>query len=267
MIFNTYINYGGRFSRLCYLVPSIVHTLFLYISYSLFFNMNLFNIYILYIGILFLNFEWILVITYEYIYLSNFNILNNLMSNIAYLILLEILLFLGFYWLYIHNIIHYPTATTFNFYLHFNLLDSLNTITNSDICLHVILNNLCLLLYITLLLQLLHKYLLTPNPSFFSFDFNLSFSLFLFDYHNSYLLGVGILFISLWFLSQSGLYILYYQDIRSLLFLRAHNPSLAISFLFTIIVSISFFVFIPILLTQFNHTYQFIYRYFHSYTI
>jgi hypothetical protein len=36
---------------------------------------------------------------------------------------------------------------------------------------------------------------------------------------------------------------------------------------YILLLYISFFVFIPILLTQFNHTYQFIYRYFHSYTI
>lgn len=159
MVLNTYINYGGRFSRLCYLVPSIVHTLFIYMCYFIYFNMNLFNIYILFLGILFINLEWILVIIYEYTYLTNYSIQNNLLHNIGYLIFLEILLFIGFYWLYINNIIHYPTATPFNYYLNYNLIDNINSITNSDICLHVILNNLLILLYVTLLLQLVHKYL------------------------------------------------------------------------------------------------------------
>lgn len=159
MILNTYINYGGRFSRLCYLVPFIVHTLFIYMAYYIYFNISIINIYILLLGILFINLEWIIVIIYEYIYLTNYNIQNNLLHNIAYFIFLEILLFVGFYWLYINNIIHYPAATPFNYYLNYNLIDHVNSITNSDICLHVILNNLLILLYVTLLLQLVHKYL------------------------------------------------------------------------------------------------------------
>jgi quinol-cytochrome oxidoreductase complex cytochrome b subunit len=71
----------------------------------------------------------------------------------------------------------------------------------------------------------------------------------------------------------------YFLLILSILSLLSHHISNHSSFslcdyhafilLFTNInsISISFFVFIPILLTQFNHTYQFIYRYFHSYTI
>jgi hypothetical protein len=140
-------------------MPLMVHTLFLCLIYFVYFNIQLFNIYILLILILFINLEWPIVIVYEYIYLSNYNIQNNLLFNIATLILLEILLFVGFYWLYINNILHYPSSTPYNSYLNINIIDSINTITNTDICLYIILQNLLLLLYVTLILQLIHKYL------------------------------------------------------------------------------------------------------------
>ncbi len=130
----------------------MVHTLFLSLIYYFFFNIQL--IIILLIIILFLNLEWPIVIVYEYIYLTNYNIQNNLLFNIATLILLEILLFIGFYWLYINNILHFPSNTHFN---NLNIIDSINTITNTDICLYVILQNLFILLYVTLILQLIHS--------------------------------------------------------------------------------------------------------------
>jgi hypothetical protein len=158
IILNTYVNYGGRFSRLCYLIPLMVHTLFLYLCYLIYFNIHLFNIYILGILILFINLEWPLIIIYEYIYLSNYNIQNNLLYNIGLFIFLEILLFVGFYWLYLNNIIHYPSNTPFNLNLNYNILDCINNLSNTDICLYIILHNLLLLLYVTLILQLIHKY-------------------------------------------------------------------------------------------------------------
>lgn len=118
------------------------------------------NIHILLILIIFINLEWPIVIVYEYIYLTNYNIQNNLLFNITTLILLEILLFVGFYWLYINNTLHYPSNTYYNNYLNINIIDSINTLTNTNICLYIILQNLILLLYVTLILQLIHKYLL-----------------------------------------------------------------------------------------------------------
>lgn len=137
----------------------MVHTIFLYFCYLIYFNLHLFNIYILLFIIIFINIEWPIVIVYEYIYLTNYNIQNNLLYNIMMFIFLEILLFVGFYWLYINYIIHLNYNTHFNSYLNFNLIDHLNGFTNTDICLYVILHNLLLLLYVTLLLQLIHKYL------------------------------------------------------------------------------------------------------------
>jgi len=159
MILNTYINYGGRNSRLCYLIPLMVHTLFLYLAYLIYYNINLINIYVLLIIIILINIEWPLVIIYEYIYLTNYNIQNNLLYNIATFIFLEILLFIGFYWLYINNIIHYPNNLPFNNSIAVNLLDHLNHNNNTDICLYIILHNLLLLLYVTLILQLVHRYI------------------------------------------------------------------------------------------------------------
>lgn len=109
--------------------------------------------------IIFINLEWPIVIVYEYIFLTNYSIQNNLLHNIAYFIFLEIVLFMGFYWLYINFIIHYSSNTPFNDFININIIDSLNSFNNTDICLYVILFNLLLLLYVTLLLQLIHRYL------------------------------------------------------------------------------------------------------------
>jgi len=138
----------------------MVHTLFLSLIYYIYFNIHLMNIHILLILIIFINLEWPIVIVYEYIYLTNYNIQNNLLFNITTLILLEILLFVGLYWLYINNTLHYPSNTYYNNYLNINIIDSINTLTNTNICLYIILQNLILLLYVTLILQLIHKYLL-----------------------------------------------------------------------------------------------------------
>ena len=161
MIINTYINYGGRNSRLCYLVPLLVHTIFIYIIYLIYFNIEIINIYILLLFIIFINLEWPLIIIYEYIYLTNYTIQNNLLYNILLVIFLEILLFAGFYWLYINNIIHYPNNNliSYNNTISINLIDHINMNNNTDICLYIILHNLLLLLYVTLILQLVHKYL------------------------------------------------------------------------------------------------------------
>lgn len=165
MIVNTYINYGGRYSRLCYLVPLLVHTMFIYLGYFIYFNVEIINIYILLIFIIFVNLEWPLVIIYEYIYLTNYNIQNNLLYNIGLFIFLEILLFGGFYWLYVNNIIHYPNNFAYNTNININLIDHINHNTNPDIfiCLYIIIYNLLILLYVTLILQLVHRYLFTPS--------------------------------------------------------------------------------------------------------
>lgn len=160
MIINTYVNYGGRNSRLCYLIPLLVHTLFIYIVYLIYFNIEIINIYLLLTIIIFINLEWPIITVYEYINLTNYNIQKNLLYNILLLILLEILLFIGFYWLYINNIIHYPSNLPFNNTININILDHLNHNNITDICLYIILHNLLLLLYVTLILQLLHKYII-----------------------------------------------------------------------------------------------------------
>lgn len=136
----------------------MVHTLFLYIVYVIYFNINLFNIYILLLFIIIINLEWPIVIIYEYIYLTNYSIQNNLLYNIGLFIFLEIILFIGFYWLYINNIIHYTDKNIFNDNININIIDNINNITNPDLCLYIILNNLLLLLYVTLILQFIHKY-------------------------------------------------------------------------------------------------------------
>jgi hypothetical protein len=140
------------------MMPLLVHTLFLYIVYIIYFNIHLFNIYILLFFIIIINLEWPIVIVYEYIYLTNYSIQNNLLYNIGLFIFLEIILFVGFYWLYINNIIHYSDKNIFNDNININLIDNINNISNPDLCLHVILNNLLLLLYVTLILQFIHKY-------------------------------------------------------------------------------------------------------------
>ncbi len=163
MIINTYVNYGGRNSRLCYLVPLLVHTLFLYLVYLIYFNIEIINIYILLIFIIFINLEWPLVIIYEYIYLTNYVIQNNLLYNIALVIFLEILLFVGFYWLYINNIIHPVSNMNYNYNNAFTYINNIDN--NTDICLYIILHNLLLLLYVTLVLQFIHKDVMLVNST------------------------------------------------------------------------------------------------------
>ena len=163
MIINTNINYGGRNSRLCYLIPLLVHTVFIYLVYLIYFNIEIINIYILLLLIIFINLEWPLVIVYEYINLTNYSIQNNLLYNILLFIFLEILLFVGFYWLYITNIIHYNNNIMYNNTISMSLLSSINSIGNSDICLYIIYNNLLLLLYVTLVLQFIHRSSVIPS--------------------------------------------------------------------------------------------------------
>lgn len=165
MIINTNINYGGRNSRLCYLIPLLVHTVFIYLVYLIYFNIEIINIYILLLLIIFINLEWPLVIVYEYINLTNYSIQNNLLYNILLFIFLEILLFIGFYWLYISNIIHYNNNLMYNNTISMSLLSSINSIGNSDICLYIIYNNLLLLLYVTLVLQFIHRSSVIPSIS------------------------------------------------------------------------------------------------------
>jgi hypothetical protein len=151
------VNYGGRISRLCYLIPLLVHTLFIYIVYIIYYNISILSYKILLISIILINIEWPLVIIYEYIYLSNYVIFNNLLFNIALLIFLEVLLFMGFYWLYINNIIHSSYNSHINSITSYSVLDSIST-NNNELCLLSILYNLLILLYVTLILQLVHKY-------------------------------------------------------------------------------------------------------------
>ena len=150
------VNYGGRISRLCYLIPLLVHTLFIYMVYLIYYNISIVSYKILLICIILINIEWPIVAVYEYIYLSNYVIFNNLLFNIALLIFLEVLLFMGFYWLYINNIIHSSYISHINDVISYSVLDSINTF-NNDLCLISILYNLLILLYVTLILQYVHR--------------------------------------------------------------------------------------------------------------
>ena len=150
------VNYGGRISRLCYLIPLLVHTLFIYMVYLIYYNISIVSYKILLICIILINIEWPIVAVYEYIYLSNYVIFNNLLFNIALLIFLEVLLFMGFYWLYINNIIHSSYISHINDVISYSVLDSINSF-NNDLCLISILYNLLILLYVTLILQYVHR--------------------------------------------------------------------------------------------------------------
>jgi len=156
------INYGGRISRLCYLIPVLVQTIFIYMVYYIYYNISIISYKLIIISIIIINIEWPLVIVYEYIYLSNISIYNNLLYNVALLIFLEILLFIGFYWLYINNIIHSSYNSSINEIISYTIIDSINANSN-ELCLISIISNLLILLYVTLILQMVHKYIGISN--------------------------------------------------------------------------------------------------------
>ena len=167
MIVNTYVNYGGRLSRLCLNIPLLVHTLALYTIYHIYYNINLYSLSILVLIIIIINIEWIIVIVYEYIYLFNFNVNANLLYNMILFIFLEVVLFAGVYWMYLNFVVHpslsynasaAPSNNNASIYNNF-LVANLAYNNNTDICLHIIISNLLILLYVTLILQLVHIYL------------------------------------------------------------------------------------------------------------
>ena len=170
MILNSFVNYGGRLSRLCFNIPLLVHTALMYIVYHMYHNLSLYNISILFFLFILVNIEWIIVIVYEYIYLYNYNVNNNLLYNIILFIFLEIVLFIGIYWMYLNFVINSSNSSCFsasnlytfslhnnNTFLHTFICSNSNC--NYDIMLYIVISNLLILLYVTLILQYIHIYL------------------------------------------------------------------------------------------------------------
>lgn len=147
MIINTYNNYKGNSSRLCYNLPLLVfYFIFYFIFYLLYFNYYiLFNILFFSIIIIFL-YEFIPIILYEYIYNYNNNINNNNNINYNTIILIEIILFISFYWL------------CFHFNIHFSFI-------NIDYTFSSIIFNLSILVSITFLIGVIHKLLLFTSSA------------------------------------------------------------------------------------------------------
>lgn len=186
------INYGGRISRLCYLIPVLVQTIFIYMVYYIYYNISIISYKLIIISIIIINIEWPLVIVYEYIYLSNISIYNNLLYNVALLIFLEILLFIGFYWLYINNIIHSSYNSSINEIISYTIIDSINANSN-ELCLISIISNLLILLYVTLILQMVHKYIgISNDMNSNSHNSSSSASLLVYIYNNVLILYSSI---------------------------------------------------------------------------
>jgi hypothetical protein len=171
MLINSFVNYGGRLSRLCFSIPMLVHVLLISVSYFIYYNLSLFSIYVLVFMIVFINIEWIVVIVYEYMYLYNSNVNNNLLYNMILFIFLEVVLFAGVYWFYLNHVINSNNSMLFNsntnYYMNicsvsssvYAVVCNSGILSNTDMLIFVVISNLLILLYVTLILQYVHLYL------------------------------------------------------------------------------------------------------------